>query len=392
MHYKILVIEDESTMRRLIGMLLSRKGHHVIEADNGETGIEMALDHAPDIILLDIMMPLVDGFETLRRLRANPQTEAIPVIFLSAKSQVEDRIEGLRLGADDYIVKPADPDELEARIEAVMARARRAPVRRRGKVIGFVGAKGGVGTTTAIANFGIFLQQSGANTVLVDLHLAFGNLADLLGAAEERQSTAELATFPPNQIDPSVIERVLINHPSGLRVLASPAFPPAGITYSAEHLMAILDQVAYLSEIILLDLPTDPDIVEAIADKLDGIVLVVGDEPACLWTAHRLAQHVANLGQFKKLSVLQIRRERLDRFYITETSVTKSLNCPFLGTLPPAPESYREAEHRRAPAILVTMGPGDKAIVDKIAQKLLNYDQIVGEYQKEAMLRSRNLA
>ncbi|MEZ4636426.1 MAG: response regulator [Caldilineaceae bacterium] len=97
MVYKILIIDDEATIRRLLSVLLKRNGHEVLEAADGETGVETANNHQPDIILLDIMMPRVDGFETLRRLRANPNTAEIPVIFVSAKSQVEDRVSGCGL-------------------------------------------------------------------------------------------------------------------------------------------------------------------------------------------------------------------------------------------------------------------------------------------------------
>ncbi|MEZ4837100.1 MAG: response regulator [Caldilineaceae bacterium] len=159
MVYKILIIDDEATIRRLLSVLLKRNGHEVLEAADGETGVETANNHQPDIILLDIMMPRVDGFETLRRLRANPNTAEIPVIFVSAKSQVEDRVEGLRLGADDYVVKPADPTELMMRIEAVMNRSRRQIRRRRAATHALVGVRGGVGTSTVIVNLGSFLQR-----------------------------------------------------------------------------------------------------------------------------------------------------------------------------------------------------------------------------------------
>ena len=144
MVYKILIAEDEVTMRRLMATLLKRHNHEIIEAGDGEAAFALAHEHQPDIILLDVMMPLSDGFETVRRLRANPDTESIPVIFLSAKGQVEDRVEGLRLGGDDYIIKPAEPAELLARIDSVILRSRREARRRKGQVFGFIGAKGGV--------------------------------------------------------------------------------------------------------------------------------------------------------------------------------------------------------------------------------------------------------
>ena len=174
MAYKILLAEDEPTMRRLMGMLLGRQGHQVIEAENGAPVVDLIIQHQPDLILLDIMMPVVDGFETLRRIRATPGIDDIPVIFLSAKSQIEDRVDGLRMGADDYLIKPADPKELMARIDSVMLRSRRTARRIKGKVFGFVGAKGGVGVTTVVTNMAIYLHQTGKSILAADMHLAFG--------------------------------------------------------------------------------------------------------------------------------------------------------------------------------------------------------------------------
>ncbi len=392
MIYKILVVDDEPTMRRLMAMLLGRKGHHVLEAGDGETGLTMALEHQPDVILLDIMMPHVDGFETLRRLRANAQTEAIPVIFLSAKSQVEDRVEGLRLGADDYIVKPADPDELMARIDAVVGRSRREPVRRKGRVLAFMGAKGGVGVTMTVANLGIYLEQEARHTILADLHLAFGNLAELFDMPAGHRTSAELATFPPAQIDAGLVDHTLLMHPSGLRILASPPRPMTEITYTGEHLTTILEQMAYQADFVLVDLPTDPDILGAVAGELHGLILVLNNAPASLVAAQRLAQYASDLGLYQKLSALQVRRERVDRTYVSEKAMAEALNCPVLGVIPPAPELYREAEERRVPPFLSTMAEADRLMLDRIGEKLLAYDKIMDQFQKEVLMRSRNLA
>jgi two-component system KDP operon response regulator KdpE len=117
---RILVVDDEQRMISFIRMNLELEGHQVIEAHNGLEALEAVRTKLPDIVLLDVMMPELDGFETLRMLR---EFSSIPVIMLTAKGDENDRVYGLELGADDYIAKPFGPRELIARIKAVLRRA-----------------------------------------------------------------------------------------------------------------------------------------------------------------------------------------------------------------------------------------------------------------------------
>lgn len=115
----VLVVDDESRMVEFITMNLELEGFRVVRAANGSEALEKASREHPDLVLLDIMMPEMDGFETLAGLR---ETSSVPVIFLTAKSEEADRIRGLDLGADDYITKPFSPRELVSRIRAVLRR------------------------------------------------------------------------------------------------------------------------------------------------------------------------------------------------------------------------------------------------------------------------------
>jgi len=129
----ILVVEDDDAIRRGVVDMLRFNGYTVHEAADGKAGLDLALSTESDLILLDIMMPKMDGLEVLAELR-KPHP-ALPVIFLTARGEEEDRVQGLRLGADDYIVKPFGIDELIARVEAVLRRSPARPTRRSSLVI-----------------------------------------------------------------------------------------------------------------------------------------------------------------------------------------------------------------------------------------------------------------
>ncbi|MGV8124281.1 MAG: diguanylate cyclase [Candidatus Xenobiia bacterium LiM19] len=124
MKARVLVTDDDSTFRRMLKVALEAEDFQVIEAQDGQQCIEKTLKESPDIILLDKVMPQMDGIKTCNLLRSMNSTKLIPIIFLSVKGDVEHRIEGFSCGGDDYLPKPFDPSELCARILAILARTR----------------------------------------------------------------------------------------------------------------------------------------------------------------------------------------------------------------------------------------------------------------------------
>ena len=115
----ILVVDDEPAVRRVLLMRLQLAGYNVISAEDGEEALEMFHNEAPDLVVLDVMLPKMDGFAVCRRLRAE---SCVPIIFLSALESISERVAGLDLGADDYLPKPFSPKELEARISTILRR------------------------------------------------------------------------------------------------------------------------------------------------------------------------------------------------------------------------------------------------------------------------------
>ena len=118
----ILVIDDEKDLLELVRYNLEKEQFDAISATDGQTGLDIATRHRPDLIVLDLMMPGMDGLEVCRRLRSDSRTSRIPLIMLTAKATEADRIVGLELGADDYVTKPFSPRELVARVKAILRR------------------------------------------------------------------------------------------------------------------------------------------------------------------------------------------------------------------------------------------------------------------------------
>lgn len=119
---KILIAEDERDIRDLVAFTLRFAGHEVFAASNGEEAVEMAPKVGPDLILMDVRMPRMTGYEACKVMKANPDLRDIPVVFLSAKGQETEIQQGLEVGAEDYLLKPFAPDQLTARIKTILAK------------------------------------------------------------------------------------------------------------------------------------------------------------------------------------------------------------------------------------------------------------------------------
>ncbi|MGQ0601283.1 MAG: response regulator transcription factor [Anaerolineales bacterium] len=121
---KILIAEDERDIRDLVSFTLQYAGYDVLTASNGEEALQLAFNEKPDLILSDVRMPKMTGYEVCKRLKADPETQHIPVVFLSAKGQEAEVQTGLAVGATDYLLKPFAPDQLMARVAEILAKTK----------------------------------------------------------------------------------------------------------------------------------------------------------------------------------------------------------------------------------------------------------------------------
>jgi len=124
---RILLVDDEQDLVWAVRHSLSDDGHEVLTAYDGMEALAVARRHRPDLVILDIVMPRLDGLQVCRKMRRDPTLAAVPILFLTVRSAIEDRIKGLDEGGDDYLVKPFDLEELKARVKALLRRSRSAP-------------------------------------------------------------------------------------------------------------------------------------------------------------------------------------------------------------------------------------------------------------------------
>ncbi|HET6649713.1 MAG TPA: response regulator, partial [Candidatus Limnocylindria bacterium] len=218
---KVLVVDDDLNIQRVLVFTLKQEGYEVHVASDGQAGVEMAASIRPDVILMDVAMPKLDGYAATQQIRAAEDGRKVPIIMLTAEADVEQRVKGLRAGADDDIVKPFHPLELIARIKALLARSGGGQQRKvaekvtMGRLACFYGAKGGVGTTTIAINTAIALAtRLKRGTALIDANLQFGDERVFLDLGLDTASMVNAITEP--DLDAELLKKLVVNHHVGI--------------------------------------------------------------------------------------------------------------------------------------------------------------------------------
>jgi DNA-binding response OmpR family regulator len=304
MSAKILVVDDDLESLKLIGMILQAKGYQIIAARDGQQALEKAFQEAPDLVILDVMMPGLDGYAVCQRLRADPRTSTIPIIMFTAKAQLTDKVIGLQSGADEYLTKPIHPRELIAHVEAMLARAARFKATARpslkAKVIGFLGCKGGVGTSTLVVNVGVALARGpaqGKKVALLDFRLGMSTLALQLGLTP-RESLQQMIEQPIGTLNAEAILAQMERHPSGVMVLGgTPAPLGTAKPIPPLHADAITRHLGTVVDYILIDLGSDlGEVNRSLLRLVDYVLLVIEPHRIALLLAQAMLAGLEEIG------------------------------------------------------------------------------------------------
>ena len=282
---KILIIDDEFPMRYLIEHQLRRQGFDVILAKDGPSGIKAAQMHQPDIIVLDAMMPGMDGFEVCAQVRSEPEITGIPIIFLTALETKEYKSRAYALGADDYLTKPFQADELMAHISAILRRSQRNQTGilnyDKGQIVSLFSPKGGVGTTTLSIQLAESMTiQEDKPVVLIDLDLPLGGIAPMLNLYTHNH-IGKLLEMHPEMITSQMIKQHTQQHRAELFVIPASGdlLAPSG-NNNVESLNKILDQLVEDGYQVILDLgSTLSNLTKAAMQKSNNVYVITSGQP-----------------------------------------------------------------------------------------------------------------
>jgi DNA-binding response OmpR family regulator len=257
---RILVVDDDPIAVRLVEYILKKRGYQVLTTSNGLDGLLAAQKERPDLVILNVMLPGIDGFEVCRRLRADKQAIQPIILILSGKAQPADIANGLNMGADDYLTKPAAPSEIINKVESLLARKAGA----NSKTIIFIGSKEKIGTTTIVVNLAVALSQTGKRTFAVDFSPHEFSIAGHLGIRTRSSDRRGQETAPAI-------------HESGVNVLRVRQPPVEAEDVAAANIEFPLDRYKASADYFLVDLPFQPTPMNSILLSKCDLAMIVSD-------------------------------------------------------------------------------------------------------------------
>jgi CheY-like chemotaxis protein/MinD-like ATPase involved in chromosome partitioning or flagellar assembly len=311
---KVLIVDDDLETLRLVGLMLQRQGFEIVAASNGTQALGMARTEKPVVIILDIMMPDLDGYEVTRQLRKDPDTTNIPIILFTAKSQTEDKLVGYEAGADDYLTKPVHPAELIAKIKKLMdlGRSRETASAIHGHMIGVISAKGGSGVSSTAFNLALNLHtRTKLPIIAAELIPGEGTWGMELGF-ENPENLKRLLTLQPNEITAKKVDTELTQTTRGIKVLFASNEPKdLELICSGLQRVEIVQKLANLGPTVVLDLGTGsfPNF-DRILPVCDEIVLVFEPNPLNIARTKKLLDFIVEkgFGKSKFLTLVQVNR------------------------------------------------------------------------------------
>jgi CheY-like chemotaxis protein/MinD-like ATPase involved in chromosome partitioning or flagellar assembly len=347
---KILVVDDDPDALRLVGYAFQAEGHQVITAPSGAEALAQLNAARPDLVILDVMMPDMSGLEVCQRIRASESGARLPILMLSARGLVADRVAGLKSGADDYLPKPADTGELLARAEALLARASHSAAPNAESLV-FIGAKGGVGTTTVAVNVGAQLVRLGKSVCLVEPRPGLGTAAMVL-KLRPAHDLADLLTLEPAGITRNAVEDCLITHPSGLRVLAAPLAADKPLEIPAATVEALCAALTPLSDYVIFDLATAwSPANQIVVRRARSTMLVCEPDAVSLRCAKAILATLSNWGVMGGMVGLVLVERPGNPLPLSLTAIRAAVTTSVLCTMPAAPHLYPIAANEGSPIV-----------------------------------------
>lgn len=356
----ILLIDDETIFHRMIEHSLEPLGHTVHSELTGISGLAAAARLHPDVVITDLNLPDISGYEVTRRLRRDPAFAQTPILVLTSQSGLQDKLASFESGADDHITKPFEPVELVARMNVLLRRVEMfrqalpspsAVPQRTARLTAVHTLRGGVGSSMLAVNLALGLNGLwNAPTALLDLVLTAGQVALLLNMPLKR-TWADLADYKPQEMEFDIIQSILAHHSSGLDFIAAPTYPTDAEQLTTEAFTTALRLLRPEYDYLVADLPHDFSEVSLLTlDAADTILLMIAPELSSVRAAAAALDTYNRLG-YPPDKVRLVLNHIFPRGGLPRERIEQALNKPVTITLPYTPDVPIQAINLGRPII-----------------------------------------
>jgi len=356
---KILVVDDDPDTVKFINIMLSRLGYQVVSATSGMEALERVQVEHPDLIILDVMMPGMDGYEVSRNLRRNPKTATTPILMFTAKTTIEDKLAGYDAGVNLYLTKPIHPIDLQANIRNLLAQKltkAEAAVGEGAYVVGVLSATGGAGVSTVALNLAItYAKKYSVKVIAAEMKPGQGSWALDLNLTEPVGLTNLLA-MSLEEITLETVSKELIQTNFGIKILSA-SNQTENVEYAAAtpQLELVLSHLTTLASLVVLDIGTSfhPGF-NSILNKCNELIMVVEPQPVTIKRSKLLASelHLKGFGSVKTMSTVLVNRTRSD-IVLNISQVEQILGYPAVMGFPPVVEQAYRASERAVPLVAI---------------------------------------
>ncbi len=370
---RILIIEDDHIYQKMVEHALQSTDYELSFADDGVQGLAQATVLIPDLIICDVMMPGMDGYEVIRRLRRDARFARLPVLLLTAQTDLDEKLAGFEAGADDYMTKPFAPPELLARVsnlikkEAVGKPTEALQHTGDGHVIAVHNLRGGLGCSTIAVNLAAALHGLWDRpTIILDLVLTAGQVALMLNGSL-RRTWADLGNRLPGEIDVFSLHSIINHHDSGLDFIAAPTFPPEADLLTPQHFTASMNLLRGHYEYIVVDLPHDfREISYNTLDIASEIILITSPEMASVRAAAAAMETYKRLG-YDMDKVKLILNWTFEKNGLARKNIETALHHPIRHIIPFVPWITIEAINYGQPFMLTKPAEEISLVVENLA-------------------------